>query len=72
MGPTNAETGEVVRFGIRADYAGNKPSVIVRTSAGKQFEIVAPATSLQGCSRGAKIKLLRKVNRLEVAPIGCR
>jgi hypothetical protein len=68
IGPTSVELGKVVRLGVRGD---SQPTVIVRTMAGEQLEIVAPAGSLRGCVSGDDIELLRKANRVEVAPVGC-
>jgi hypothetical protein len=70
-GPATVETGEIVRFGIRANHLGNQPTVIVRTAAGEQREFIAPAGSLRGCISGDDIQLLRKPNGLEAAPVAC-
>jgi hypothetical protein len=71
IGPAKVETGEVVRFGIRATHVGNKPTVIVRTPVGEQHEIIASSGALRGCASGDEIQLVRKARRLEVAPFGC-
>jgi hypothetical protein len=70
-GPVSSELAKVVRFGIRASHLGNQPTVIVRTTNGKQYEIVALAGSIKGCASGEDIRLLRRGNWLEVAPVGC-
>lgn len=70
-GPTEVQTAEIIRLGIRATHLGNQSTVIVRTASGEQREIAAPAGSLRRCASGDEIRLLRKPNGLEVAPVAC-
>ncbi len=69
--PSIIETGKVVRFGSYASDLGDRPTVIVITEDGHENTIVAPPGSLNRCSTGSRISVIRRPHSLSIAPIGC-
>jgi hypothetical protein len=71
-GPVTVETGEVIRFGSYASDLGNLPIAIVRTGDGRITELRATPILLRYCSRGSRIRLIRRKFSLSIDPRGCR
>lgn len=70
-GPTEVELAEVIRFGTHASDMGNRPTVIVRATDGRQFELAASRGSLRNCQAGDAIRLIRRAHSLGIDPRGC-
>lgn len=71
LGESRIVEAEVLRFGIRADYDGNHPLVIVRLADGSTRQLQTSAAQLRECSRGSRIFLLQRGQSYRVALNGC-
>jgi hypothetical protein len=69
--PATHARAEIIGFGTRHAYDGNRPIVIVKMADGSVRQLNAHRALVRRCRRGDMLHLIARGNRVSVGPEGC-